>query len=141
MLIKVRTKDVELIIRSLYGDDVEFLSTKGKDLNSALDTAVKEVLGVSPYSFFFKVLHVNGGLVGFFVVPKINNNKNTLFFYIKKSARNPEYLKSFYKLISETIFGELTQSLTKFNIENIDLILNNTFIIPGPYKNFGTNIN
>lgn len=141
MLIKVRTKDIELIVRSLYGEDVDFLLTKGKDLNKSLDQAVKDVLDNSSNSFFFKVEHKDGGLIGFFMVPMINTNKNTKFFFIKKSARIQSYYVDFYKLVSETIYGELTQSLTKFNIQNIDLILKNKFVIPGPYKNFGTNIN
>lgn len=141
MLIKVRTKDIALITRALYGDDLEFLATKDRDTNKALDIAVKEVVDSSGNSFFFKVIDLNGALVGFFMVPMKNAIKNTQFFFIKKSARIDQYYQEFYKLVSETVYGELTQSLTRFNIENIDLILKNKFVIPGPYKKFGTNIN
>jgi hypothetical protein len=141
MLIKVRTKDVDLITRALYGEDLEFLSTIDKNSNLALDSAVEDVVSNSSKSFFFKVLHVDGALIGFFMVPMVNVNKNTQFFFVRKTARIPEYYKEFYKLVSETIYGQITQSLTKFNIENINVILKDKFVIPGPYMKYGTKIN
>jgi hypothetical protein len=137
-LIKIRTSDVELITRSLYGDDVSFLQSYDKDVNKSLDSLVAAVKAAASAGMYFKIQDMGGALMGFFTTDYINDN--TSFFYIKKTARTQEYYQDFYKLVSETLFGNLRQSLGSVNVPDINSILSSTFVIPGPYKAHGTRI-
>ncbi len=137
-LIKIRTSDAELVTRALYGDDLSYLQTFDKDINKALDTRVAAVKAAALVGMFFKIQDMGGALMGFFTTDYINDN--TSFFYIKKTARTQEYYQDFYKLVSETLFGNLRQSLGSVNVSDINSILSSTFVIPGPYKAYGTRI-
>lgn len=140
-LLKVRTSDGSKIARALYADDKDYLLERGPDLNISLDSAVQSVEDQLDSSFFFKVTDRGGALIGFFQVPLNSTQKNTLHFFIKKTARTSAYYSDFFKLVSETIYGEVYQSLGSLNIEGIDNLLASKFTIPlSSYKPFGTNI-
>lgn len=141
-LIKVRTSDVQSIVRSLCADDYGFITSKAgtDDPSLKLDAWVKEILLLSVSSYFFKVQDETGSLIGFFISPFDNPDKLTKFFYIKKSARTDEYYSAFYTLVSETVYGQINQSLSTVNVEDMNSLLQENFTILGPYKPHGFNI-
>jgi hypothetical protein len=140
MLLKVRTSDGLLVARSLYGDDKDFLITMGSDAVKSLDNIISEIKEIILESMFFKVEDLSGSLMGFFIVPTDRNIIDTSFFFIKKAARIQEYYIDFYKLVSQTIYGGIYQTLNEVNSENFSSLLDNPNVIANGFRPYGRSI-
>lgn len=138
-LLKVRTTDSREIAMALYTNDTGFLALLDPDPVQAMTIALSYVDYNMVDGVFYKVQGGNGELIGFFIVfPKEKSQKKVKLFYIKETARVPEYQKAFYELMSQTIYGEVYASLSRLNIDNIDVILKDKFTILEPYKPYGS---
>lgn len=142
MLIKVRSSDIELVVRSLYGNDYAFLQDPpAAEAAARLDAVLEEFLARHQQAYFFKVTDTRGALMGFFSVPVRNPWKMTLSFYLKPTARKQPYYQEFYQLIEQTLFAGVQQSLTTLNMPLEQLTGGEATKLNGPYRPFGSNIN
>lgn len=114
MFIKIRTSRIYPIAYSLLTNDAELLLAK------QLDEELNKVKSLQIDNYCYSVNTKNGGLIGFFCVPFNNPEKLVSVLYIKPDSRDSESKADFYKLISDTVFGEVTGSLSEFYMPNFD---------------------
>lgn len=132
MLIKTRVSYIEQVAGSLYANDKVMLS------ENSLDKLISSAEKIKEDNFCYQVTMINGAMVGFFCVPKNKDTKVTLF-YIKQNARSQEYTDAFWKLVYETVYGGIYESLSSFNQENFDENISVKLPILGQLKFYGSN--
>lgn len=132
---KVRLKEVSLVARALYANDIDYLRTVNANISTALDLQVGVATQLSENAVAYKVIDDGGALIGFFST--VRGSKEVRVFFIKKSARIPQYIAAFWVIVSQTLFGEIYESVSDNNVVNISDYLKNNFSILAPNSGYG----
>lgn len=127
ILSKVRIRDLKLVSRALFANDMVFLGSVNINTALALDTVVAASVArsLSSGAINYKVLDENGSLFGFFTT--VRGSLIIKEYYIKETARTPEYFKAFWLVMQQTVVGKIYESVTDLNISNLSDYYKNKF--------------